>query len=374
MTRNSEISYLDYNATAPVLPSVARAVADHISAFGNPSSVHRSGREARSIVEAARESVAELAGANAQDIIFTSGGTEANALAIRGLVNAGACGSVLASAVEHPSVLAHVNKEDQIAVNEGGQIDLRALEGILKTRESPVLISLMLANNETGILQPIAETVQLAKEYGALVHCDAVQAPGKVPINFQSSELDAMTLSAHKFGGLKGAGALVLKDGLPIAPDIFGGGQERGRRAGTENVVGILAFGSAARFLMSAEMDLARIRQLRNRLEAEILGQVPQARIVGHDVERLGNTCCVIVPGVSSEIQLMKLDLANVAISAGSACSSGKVAPSHVLLAMGIDSVAAKCATRISFGWGNVDQDVDRFLHAWLPLVTSQAV
>jgi cysteine desulfurase len=373
MAQNKHISYLDYNATTPVRPEAAGAVADCLATFGNPSSVHQVGRKARAAVESARDAVASVVGARASSLIFTSGGTEANALALRGLKSQNSCGSILASAVEHPSVLAHVNKADHIPVSGSGQVDLNALEDMLKARRQPVLISLMFANNETGVLQPVAEAVQLAKTYGALVHCDAVQAPGKVQVDFEDLELDAMSLSAHKFGGLKGAGALVLRDGLSVIPDIPGGGQERGHRAGTENVVGIVALGAAAACIGNADSIVDRVKFLRERLEIEIQKKVPHAKVVGSDVERLGNTCCVIAPGISNEIQLMKLDLANIAVGAGSACSSGKIAPSHVLLAMGVNPTDAKCAIRLSFGWDNTDVDVDRFLQAWVPLINDRA-
>ena len=373
MVQNKVISYLDYNATTPVRPEVAGAVEDCMATFGNPSSVHQVGRKARAAVETAREAVASMVGSQASGIVFTSGGTEANALALRGLKSQSNCESIVATAVEHPSVLVHVSKSDHIPVGDRGQIDLDALENMLRARRPPVLISVMFANNETGVLQPVAQIVQLAKTYGALVHCDAVQAPGKVQVDFQNLELDAMSVSAHKFGGLKGAGALVLRDGLSVIPDIPGGGQERGHRAGTENVVGIVALGAAAACVSDSDSNIDRIKNLRDRLEIEIRNNVPHSKVVGGNVERLGNTCCVITPGVSSEIQLMKLDLAGVAIGAGSACSSGKIAPSHVLLAMGVDPSDAKCAIRISLGLDNTEADVDRFLQAWIPLINDRA-
>ncbi len=373
MSQSNDVSYLDHNATTPVLPEVAEAVAGCLSTFGNPSSVHQLGRKARAGVESAREAVAGLLGAKAANIIFTSGGTEANALALRGLAAGTGCASIVASAIEHLSVLAHADAEDRIPVGGDGRIDLNALERVLQTRPGPVLISLMFANNETGVLQPIAETVELAKRYGALVHCDAVQAPGKTSIDFGTLGIDAMSVSAHKFGGLKGAGALVLRDGRSVVADIPGGGQERSRRAGTENVVGIVAFGAAASHSLTTPAEYERITALRDRLESQILSTAPRAHIFGREAPRLGNTCCVAIPGVSSETQLMRLDLAGVAVSAGSACSSGKVSPSHVLLAMGVSAADAKCAIRLSLGRGNTDADVDKFLGVWTPLALSAA-
>ncbi len=373
MAPESSFSYLDYNATTPVLGDVAAAVTAALSRFGNPSSVHSAGRSARAAVEAAREAVAEMINAPAQQIIFTSGGTEANALAVRGLAAAAKCSAVLASAAEHPSILAYVGEADRIAVDPAGRIDLDALDQALRRRRSPVLIALMLANNETGILQPVADAVALARKYGALIHCDAVQGPGKVPVDMRALGVDSLSLSAHKFGGIKGAGALVLRGGVELVADLLGGGQERRRRAGTENVPGVVGFGAAARHARRLLDDAVRIASLRDQLETAVLAGAPQARIFGRDAPRLGNTSCIALPGVSSETQVMRLDLAGVAVSAGSACSSGKIAPSHVLLAMGIEAGAAKSAIRVSLGWETTPVDIARFLGVWIPLATTAA-
>ena len=364
------LCYLDYNATAPVLPEVLSAVTADIACFGNPSSVHAAGRRARAVVEDAREAIAAMVNASVQHVVFTSGGTEANALAMRGL--AGGCAAVLASAIEHPSVLAHVG-ENRIAVDHNGIIDLADLERQLSTGPSPALIAVMLANNETGIVQPVAQAAELARKYGARIHCDAVQAAGKIPIDMRALGVDSLSLSAHKFGGLKGAGALVIRAGVDLAADMLGGGQERRRRAGTENVPGIVGFGAAARAVTKLLANMPRIEGLRADMERFVSHSAPQARIFGKDVERLGNTMCVVLPGVSSETQVIRLDLAGVAVSAGSACSSGKIAPSHVLLAMGVDPAEAKSAIRVSLGWDTKPEDVMQFLKAWLPLASSAA-
>lgn len=369
MAPNVSSFYLDYNATAPILPEVVDAVTAEIGNFGNPSSVHAFGRRARAAVEDAREAVASMINASAQHTIFTSGGTEANALALRGLAGANRCSAVLASAGEHPSVLAHVLESDRIAVDTQGVIDLNALERELKRRTAPVLIALMFANNETGVLQPIAQAVELARKYGALIHCDAVQGIGKAPVDMRALGVDSLSVSAHKFGGLKGVGALILRGGVEIAPDMLGGGQERRRRAGTENVPGIVGFGAAARVVARLVDDAGRVRQLRDTLETVVATTMPTARIFGKDLPRLGNTSCIALPGVSSETQVMRLDLAGVAVSAGSACSSGKIAPSHVLLAMGVEAAEAKSAIRISMGCGTRPEDVARFLEVWGSLV-----
>ena len=373
MAPTDSLSYLDYNATTPVLPEVADAVTAEMSRFGNPSSVHGAGRRARAAVEDAREAVAALINASAQHVTFTSGGTEANSLALRGLAAAARCSAVLASAVEHPSVLAHIAEGDRIAVDANGVIDLKALEWELQHRPAPVLIALMLANNETGVLQPVVEAEELARKYGALIHCDAVQAAGKMPVDMRALRVDSLSLSAHKFGGLKGVGALVLRGGVEITADMLGGGQERRRRAGTENVTGIVGFGAAARGTARLLDDAARVRKLRDDMETAIGADVPRAKIFGKGVARLGNTSCIALPGVSSETQIMRLDLAGVAVSAGSACSSGKIAPSHVLLAMGVEPAEAKCAIRVSLGWGTTPADTARFMDVWRPLATSAA-
>ncbi len=370
MVPHDQLSYLDYNATTPVLPEVAEAVTAELHRYGNPSSVHAVGRRARAAVEEARDAVAAIVNASAQHVVFTSGGTEANALALRGLAKAGNCSVVLASAVEHPSVLAHVAEEHRIPVDSNGVIDLQALERALQAHASPVLISLMLANNETGAVQPVAQAAELARKYGARIHCDAVQAVGKIAVDIRSLGVDSLSLSAHKFGGIKGIGALILRGGVDLAADMLGGGQERRRRAGTENVPGIIGFGAAARAVPKLLTDAVRVAGLRDHLESVIKAQ---AKIFAQGIERLGNTSCISLAGVSSETQVMRLDLAGVAVSAGSACSSGKIAPSHVLLAMGVDPAEAKSAIRVSLGWGTTEKDIARFLEAWRPLASNAA-
>ena len=369
MAPTDPLTYLDYNATTPVLPEVAEAVMSELGRFGNPSSVHAPGRRARAAVEDARDAVAAMVNARPQDVVFTSGGTEANALALRGIAASG----VVASAVEHASVLAHVKDSDQIAVDANGIIDLMALEQALSVRTAPALLALMLANNETGVLQPVAHAVEIARKYGARVHCDAVQGPGKIIVDLQALGVDSLSLSAHKFGGLKGVGALVLRRGVDVAAEIPGGGQERRRRAGTENVPGIVGFGVAAKSALRLLDEAKRVARLRDEMESAVMAAVPRARVIARDQQRLPNTSCIVLPGVSSETQLMRLDLGGVAVSAGSACSSGKIAPSHVLLAMGLMPEDAKSAIRVSLGWKTTADDVARFLAAWRPLAVSAA-
>ncbi len=358
--------YLDYNATAPLRPEAATAIAGALDAVGNPSSVHAFGRAARQIVEDAREQVAALIGAKPAEIVFTSGGTEANALA---LVGAGRR-RVLASAIEHDSVLAHAADGERIAVTRAGVADSASLELILERDGGGALVSVMLANNETGAVQPIAELTRRAHEAGALFHCDAIQAAGKIPVAARELDVDFMSLSAHKLGGPKGVGALFVSERASLAAQLRGGGQERGRRAGTENVPGIAGFGAAAAGAHRELDQFGRLSLLRDRLEVEACALNPDTMIFAREVLRLANTSCIALPGFASETQVMRLDVDGVAVSAGSACSSGKVRQSHVLAAMGASAALAGSAIRISLGWRTVAADIDRFLDAWRALTT----
>ena len=353
-------AYLDHNATSPLRPAAFDAMVEALHAGGNPSSVHRSGRTARGIVDAARRQVATLAGALPTEIVFTSGGTEANNMAIGGSGR----GRVLVSAVEHDSVLRATPDAKLIPVDAEGVVDLGALERLLAASDEPALVSVMFANNETGVLQPIADVVRFARKAGALVHCDAVQGAGKAPVDLHGLGVDYLSLSAHKFGGPTGVGALVVRDGAPFAPDRRGGGQESNRRAGTENVAGIAGFGAAA----AAARDGLAVEGLRDRLEASLLAVAPGARVFGAGARRLGNTTCISMPGVKAETQVMALDLANVCVSAGAACSSGKVQRSAVLSAMGIEDAEAATAIRISCGWDTESDDIERLIAAWRDL------
>lgn len=362
MTR---LAYLDYNAGAPVRPEVVAGMAEAMAVPGNPSSVHGPGRAARARVEAARAAIAALVGADPAAITFTSGGTEANNQVLRG------CGRarVLVSATEHASVRDAVPEAAIIPVSGDGVVDLGALERMLAADEVPALVSVMLANNETGVIQPVAEVARIARAHGALVHCDAVQAPGKMSVSMSGLNVDFLTLSAHKLGGPAGIGAVVAaKADSALAPILLGGGQERRRRAGSENLAGIVGFGIAAR--MAAEDGAAgeRMKELRDRLEAAVKARVPGAVVVGAEAPRLGNTCCLALPQVPAQVQVMALDLAGVAVSAGAACSSGKVGESVVLRAMGLGPAIAASAVRVSLGWASGAEDVEQFLDAWCDL------
>jgi cysteine desulfurase len=352
--------YLDYNATAPIRPEARLAVAAAFDTVGNPSSVHGFGRAARKIVEDAREAVAAMAGASAAEVVFTSGASEANAQALL------RCGRqrVLVTAVEHASVLEAVADAIRIPVDGDGVVDLDALDAMLAIDKTPAVVAVMLVNNETGVVQPVAKAAAVAKRHGALLLCDAVQAAGKIEIDFKSLGADMMSFSAHKLAGPQGSGALIVTDRIGIDALIQGGGQERGRRGGTENTPGIAGFGAAAEIAL-ARRDHARIRGLRDRMEREALARVPEARIFGTGAPRIGNTTCIAIPGRPAATQVMALDLEGIAVSAGAACSSGKVKSSHVLDAMGVGPDWSDHAIRVSLGWATSEADIDRFLEVW---------
>lgn len=354
-------AYLDWNATAPLRPEAAAAMSDALARCGNPSSVHRFGREARRALEAARAQVAALVGVAPAEVVFTSGGTEANQLALRGLGDR----RVLVSAIEHDSVHQAVPDAATIPVTPRGVVDLDALDRLLAAEARPALVSLMLANNETGIIQPVAEAARLAHARSALFHCDAVQAAGKLPVDRAALGADLITLSAHKLGGPQGVGALVVSPALHLTALQTGGGQERGRRAGTENLPGIIGFGTAAAVAGGRLGDYAAVALLRDEAERRLKTIAPEAPVYGDDVPRLPNTLCLGMPGVAASTQVMALDLAGVMVSAGAACSSGKLRRSLVLEAMGVPAAEAESAIRISLGWSTVPADIDQLVEAW---------
>jgi cysteine desulfurase len=370
--------YMDYNATAPLRPAVGDAMNKALELTGNPSSVHRFGRLARRVVDEARSGVASLVGAEANEVIFTSGGTEANNLALGSFDGA----AIVVSAAEHDSVLNAVPGATIAPVDGEGVLDLEALERILQEKPAqdrppqdspktpPALVSLMLANNETGVIGPVAAAAEIAHANGALLHCDAVQAAGRIVIDMGSLGADLLTLSAHKMGGPQGAGALVARGGVTVVARQRGGGQERGFRAGTENVAAIAGFAAACDLAHDDIADQCRLAAWRDDLEARIGALAPDARVFGAGAGRLGNTSCFTMPGVASETQVMALDLAGIAISAGAACSSGKVGVSHVLKAMGATEAEASGAIRVSLGWRSQAGDIDRLIDAWSVLYT----
>lgn len=372
-------AYLDWNATALLRPEARAAMLAAMDVFGNPSSIHAEGRAARGLIETARRQVAALVGAEPRNVTFTSGGTEANGLALQPALETGgdkaARERLLISAVEHPSVRCGgsfpARAVAEVPVTADGIVDLGALERVLAAAGRP-LVSLMLANNETGVIQPVAAAAELVHRAGGLLHVDAIQAAGKIPCDINALGADFLVLSGHKLGAPKGVGALVRRsDDLHVAdPMIKGGGQERGLRGGTENVLGIVGFGAAAAAAAAGlEAERIRIAALRDRLEARLKAISADAVIFGAGVARLPNTTAFAVPGVKAETALIALDLDGVAVSSGSACSSGKVAASPVLAAMGVEPALARGAIRVSLGFSTADEEVDCFLDAWKKLV-----
>ena len=360
----SDYAYMDHNATTMPRPEAVRAMTSVLAAVGNPSSVHGPGRAARKTMEQARVDVAALVNADAADVIFTSGGTEANNLALGGSGRT----RRLISAIEHPSVLG--GGGEILPVDTNGIIDLDRLEERLLADDTPALISVMLANNETGVIEPIEDVVAIAHRHGALVHCDAIQAAGKIAVDVVALGVDMMSLSAHKIGGPSGSGALIVPGlgtakGASLKGQLFGGGQERGYRVGTENLTGIAGFGAAAAAALAGLEDFARIAALRDAIEQGVKGIDHRATVMGESVRRLPNTSCLTMPGVDSQTQVMAFDLSGVGVSAGSACSSGKTKASAVLKAMGLSEQIAGTAVRVSLGWSSAQADVTAFLTAW---------
>ncbi len=372
MTR--ERTYLDHNASSPLRPEARAALLAALDLAGNPSSVHAEGRAARAIVERSREEVAKLAGVSARQVVFTSGGTEALNWVLRSGFD-----TIIASALEHYAVLAAVRASGANAIElpatRDGVIDLSALERMLTSCKDKgrSALALQVANNETGAIQPLAEAARMAKTAGVVVVADAVQAAGKLPLDMSALGADYLALSAHKLGGPKGIGALVIAEGRYATAHLAGGGQEGNRRAGTENVAGIAGFGAAAN---AAVRDLARsegLARLRGRLERGVKRATPAAEFIADRVRRLPNTSCIALAGTTAETLVIQLDLAGLAVSAGAACSSGKVARSRVLDAMKLGSDLARSAIRISLGWSTHEADVERFIAAWSSVTARHA-
>jgi len=367
MTRT--LTYLDWNATAPLLPEAQAAIVQSLDVHGNPSSVHAEGRRARAIVETAREQVAALVGAQPSEVVFTSGATEAC-----NTVLTAPWATIVAAGVEHDAVLRPIETASgehvALRVDAQGCVDPADVAAkihiaVVAHGAERVLVALQLANNETGVLQPVAEVAAIAREAGASLFSDAAQAAGRIPVDFAALGADFMALSAHKVGGPKGIGALIVRDGRDLPAFIRGGGQERRRRGGTENIPGIAGFGAAAEAARSAAEDRARIATLQERLEAGLLDLTPNAHIIGVGAERLPNTTCIGLPGQTAETLVIRFDLAGIAISAGAACSAGKIGVSHVLLAMGCAEATARSAVRISIGPTTTDREIDHCLAAW---------
>lgn len=359
-------TYLDYNASAPLLAAAREAMFAASALDGNASSVHVEGRRLRAAIERAREAVAGLVGAPSNSVVFTSGASEANATVLRSGFDI-----AIRADVEHDSVLAPIDASSAqvvaLPVSADGVVSPSHVSDVLGSLPSGAraVLAVQLANNETGVIQPVPELAAMARARGVHVHCDAVQAPGRIDISFPSLGVDTLVLSSHKLGGPKGAGAIVVRDGAAFEPLIHGGGQERRRRAGTENVTAIAGFAAAVGELGQQPDEPLRQAHLRDRLEAGVIALTPRAVVIGAAVPRLPNTTAIAFPGHPAELLLIKLDLAGFAVSAGAACSSGKIGRSRVLAAMGIPPDLAAVTIRISIGAGTTEADVDRFLSAW---------
>ncbi len=361
--------YLDHNATSPLKPEVRAAMLDVLDGPTNPSSIHAEGQAARRALTRAREQVAALVGAKAEQVYFTSGATEANNWVLRDATGK----RILVSAIEHTSVRDAAPEATLIPVLHSGIVDLAALETLLAAEATPALVSLMLVNNETGIIQPVAEVAAIAHAHGAQIHVDTVQAVGRIAVDSESLGVDYLTLSAHKIAGPQGMGALVMAGIADLPPWTRGGAQENRRRAGTENVAGGVGFGIAAALACDPETENMRLAALRDRLENELLAIAPELIVIGKDAPRVGNTSLIVLPGFPAETQVIGLDMDGIAVSAGAACSSGKVEPSPVLTAMGYDESVSRSAIRVSLGWTNTAEDIARFVASWQKLYTRHA-
>ena len=359
--------YLDHNAATAIRPEVVAMSHEIMSQTGNASSVHTSGRAARSHVEHAREQVALLCGVQSPQVVFTSSATESN----NTVLNAFRDERILVSAIEHPSVMEAAPGAEIIPATKDGVIDEVAFAAMMDQGPAPALISIMMVNNETGVIQDISSLAKIArkKHPGIYIHCDAVQAAGKIKIDFPSLHLDYLSLSAHKCGGPQGVGALILSPGAKPVKFMHGGGQEKRQRAGTENVAGIAGFGFAAQIAQGNIEDYSKLAALRDRLEAEIKKATPDAIILGAQAQRVANTACIAVPGVNAQTLLMALDLEGIACSSGAACSSGTVKTSAVAKAMGIPENYLNGVMRFSLGWNSTTADIDAAIAAWLKVI-----
>lgn len=359
-------SYLDYNATCPVLDSSLKAASDAAqNAPGNPSSLHWAGRAARKILDDARDALAKYLNVESGSVVFTSGGTESNNMAIYGWLATQQPGKVVVSAIEHPSVLEPLKVWAEkpgwevvfVRPEKSGAIDVAKF--CAEIDETTRMVCLMVANNETGVIQPVQEVAANCRSMGVAMLVDAVQGLGKMTLNLKSLDADFVSLSAHKIGGMKGVGALIVKKGRKLEPLLQGGGQERKRRSGTENVPGAAAFAAAL-----GALDFSKAVNVRDHFEQSLKASLPDAVIFGADAERVGNTSMFSMSGLDGETLLMQLDLAGFAVASGSACSSGKREPSHVLLAMGVSEPQARSSLRISFGPEHTTDDADALVKA----------
>lgn len=366
--------YLDHNATTPIRPEVLDLVTNIMGNVGNASSVHHFGREARKHVETAREQVAKLCNVNSDCVTFTSGATESINTILSGYRDK----PVLISAIEHPAVLAAAPHAHHIPVTTDGVIDMDAY-GLMLEEHKPALVSVMLVNSETGVIQPVADMAKMAHEAGALFHTDAVQGAGRMDISLNKLGVDYISLSAHKFAGPQGVGAIICREGCDLPRFMLGGGQEKNCRAGTHNTAGIAGMGLAADLALKNMDHYNELEKLRDQMEKRIYEMVDQATrpracahgviIYGENAPRVSNTSNIGLPNMPAQTQLMALDLDGIAVSSGSACSSGAFKPSHVLSAMGANDEEAKSALRISLGWNTTSADVEAFLKSYKKII-----
>ena len=372
MINSNTSTYLDYNATVPILSKIKKSMLDFIECGPvNASSVHFYGRKGKNVIARARENIAKLINTKNENIIFTSSATESINLLFSNF------DTIIVSSIEHLAVLESSKSDQIIPVDKDGVIDLDYLEILLKKNtkiKTNILISVMWVNNETGVIQPIEDVVKLSKKYGCLVHCDAAQALGKTKVDLEKIDLDFLTLSGHKIGAPSGVGALVNNKNFNLNPQLLGGGQEKGMRAGTENIIGILGFGEAASILETmSEHSYEKVKFLRNYLSDKIKLASPQTIVFGNDVKRVNNTLLIALPDIPGDLALMKLDINSFSVSSGSACSSGKISQSHVLKAMGYDSLASN-SIRLSFPPNDIilasdnlitTKELDRLAQCW---------
>jgi cysteine desulfurase len=363
--------YLDYNATAPLHKNVIKKIQNlKFEEFGNPSSVHKIGRNSKKIVEEVRRNILSTLKAKNYDLIFTSGATESNNLAIKGFIKKNNIKTIFSLQTEHASVIDVVKNLDIekkfFNINSNGNVNLKEIEELLSKQTSPFLVSIMFANNESGIIHPINEIAKIVKKYKGIIHCDGVQSLGKIEIDLDSLDVDLFSISSHKIGGPTGVGALLINTRNNISPEITGGGQEKNLRSGTENFLGIVGFGEVINEVNNlAKICNSEIKNNRDLLEVNLKKLSNEIKIFGEDTNRLANTCYFAYPSMTSENQVIALDQKGICVSSGAACSSGKVEPSHVLKAMQVDEKYIHSAIRVSLGWDSTKEQIETFFNIW---------
>ena len=363
--------YLDYNATAPLHKNVIKKIQSlKFEDFGNPSSVHKTGRNSKKIIEEVRRNILSILNAKNYDLIFTSGATESNNLAIKGIIKKNNIKTIYSLETEHASVVDVLKSLDIqkrfFKINANGTVNLNEIEEILSKETGQFLVSIMFANNESGIIHSIKDISKIVKKYNGIIHCDGVQSLGKIDIDLNDLDLDLFSISSHKIGGPTGIGALLISSRNNISPEIVGGGQEKNLRSGTENFLGILGFGEVINEVHNlSKICNSEVKNNRDFLEANLKKLSNEIKIFGEDTKRLGNTCYFAYPSMTSENQVIALDQKGIFVSSGAACSSGKVEPSHVLKAMKVDDKYIHSAIRVSLGWDSTKDQIETFLNVW---------